>query len=324
MNYKVSIIVPVYNVEKYIARCLDSIINQSYDNIEIIVVNDGSTDNSLDIIKKNYSSYNKVFIFNKTNGGLSSARNFGLKKISGDYVLFVDSDDWISQNCVELLMNEIETSKADIVEFGYELVFDNKKSDVITFAAQKIEGNKNILEEFFYGTQITDIVCNKIYRKSLFDNVEFVEGRIHEDYMIMPKLLFSCKKISIIEESLYFYYQRDDSITQKPFSDKNFDRLFAGDYVINFCKENAQEFYDISLIRKGYICIYMYNQLLISSLSDNYINYKRNIVEEFNNIYIKTFRSKSLKKLPFAKRMLFKMFWLNKTITIHIYRFLRG
>lgn len=324
---KVSIIVPVYNVEKYVEKCLDSLINQSYKNIEILVVNDGSTDNSVKIIEQKYNSNSNIHLYNKDNGGLSSARNFGLNKAKGDYILFVDSDDWLERNCVEELVHIIENKKADIVEFGYKMVSDNKVLSSTIFTENVIISKDKILEEFFFGNQIVDIICNKIYNKKLFINLKFVEGRIHEDYMMTPKLLYRCNKLVIINQVFYNYYQRNDSITQKPFSEKNFDRIFAGRYVADFCKQNINKFYEIALIRIGFICIYLYKHLMDSSATikkADYIRYRNIIFNEFLEIYKNVKKSYSLKRLPIYKRIMFKLFRYNKKITMSIYRLLRS
>lgn len=327
MKTKVSIIVPVYNVEKYIEKCLDSLINQSYKNVEIVVINDGSTDNSINIIMDKYNSNDRIYIYNKKNGGLSSARNLGLDKATGDYLLFVDSDDWLELDCVEKLVDVIESQNADIIEFGYKMVSDCKELSSTRFTTRVFESNNSILEEFFFGTQIIDIVCNKIYKKKLFDNVRFVEGKIHEDYMITPELLYNCNKFIIVDHVFYNYYQRSDSITQKPFSEKNFDRIFAGKHVADFCKKNINQFYEIALIRIGFICIYLYKHLLDSSKQikkEEYIKYKKRISNEYIEIYKKMSNSLSLKKLPIYKRIMFKMFKYSKNLTVGIYRLLRS
>lgn len=327
MNIKISIIVPVYNVEKYVDRCLDSLINQSYKNIEIIIVNDGSTDNSMKVVEKKYKNNDKIRIYDKKNGGLSSARNYGLGKATGDYYLFVDSDDWLELNCIEELVNIIKKGNADIIEFGYKLVSDNSVLSTAKFENCEIEPKENILGEFFFGTQIIDIVCNKIYNKNLFIDLRFVEGKIHEDYMITPELLFKCNKIVIIDKVFYNYYQRSDSITQKPFSEKNFDRIFAGKHVADFCNKNIPDYYEIALIRIGFICIYLYKHLMDSSKiisKCDYKKYKEKIIYEYNNIYKMVYRSQSLNKLPFYKRIMFVMFKYNMKLTVGIYRLLRS
>ena len=327
MKAKVSVIIPVYNVEKYVLRCLDSIVNQTYSNVEIIVINDGSTDNSINVIKNKYGKNDKLKIFNKKNGGLSSARNIGLNQATGNYILFVDSDDWLEINCVSELIDEAKSGNADIIEFGYRTISDKGELNSIKFNNSVISSKEKILEEFFFGNQIVDIVCNKLYKKELFDNKRFLEGKIHEDYIITPELLYNCKKISIVDKIFYNYYQRSDSITQKAFSEKNFDRFFAGRHVAEFCKANIPQFYDISLVRIGFISIYLYNHLIDSSKmikKIDFFKYEKRIISEYNDVYKEIVKSNSFKKLPIYKKIMFKLFRYNKRVTVKIYKLLRS
>ena len=326
MNCMISVIVPVYNVEKYVERCIDSIMNQTYKNIEVIVVDDGSTDKSLEIIKNKYKKNKKISIYHKSNGGLSSARNYGLEKCNGEYIAFIDSDDWIDPDCIEKVVKCIQVNDfPEIVEFGYRKVNDN-----IVIEEKKLNNNvykeTNILDEYFYGNQIVDIVCNKFYKKDLFESVRFVEQRIHEDYMIMPELLYKSKKICTIHDVFYNYYERDNSITKSRFKEKNFDRIYAGNYVIDFCKKNIPQYTDIAKIKCEFICIYMYSDLISSNryLKKIYKSFKKRIAIEYNKLYYETIKTKSFKKLPFHKKMMIKLFKYNKYATVKIYKVLRG
>lgn len=160
MNDLVSIIVPVYNVENYIFKCLSSIINQSYKNLEILIVDDGSEDNSINIAKELIDG--RCVILKKENGGLSSARNYGLKRATGSYIMFVDSDDWLEKNAIELLLTNIKKNNADIVQGEAIYFYENhKKIDELAYGL--IENDKLI--EYFRQTQIKTYVWNKLYKK---------------------------------------------------------------------------------------------------------------------------------------------------------------
>lgn len=327
MNLKVSVIVPIYNVENYVKKCVDSIINQTYDNIEIILINDGSTDNSKKIIDEAYGKRRNVFIYNKKNGGLSSARNYGLKKISGEYVMFVDSDDWIDIDCIDTLVKYIKKYKEpDIIEFGYRNVNDNGIINESNFKFLNINEKNNILKEYFYGSNIIDIVCNKIYKRELFNNIKFIENRIHEDYIITPQLLYGSNNICIIQDIFYNYYQRSNSITNCIYNEKKLDRLYAGEYVVNFCKENATQFTDIAKIRYAFICIYSYNDLVkadnISKIEFNC--FKEKILNQFKELHHSVKKCADYYKIPFHKRLFLELFNINKKVTLSIYNLLRS
>ncbi len=326
MNSKISIIIPVYNVEKYLNRCIESIVNQTYKNIEIILINDGSTDNSQKILNE-YKKYKNIFVYKKNNGGLSSARNYGLKYVTGDYIMFVDSDDWIDINCIENLVSYLCTNKnIDIIEFGYRNVNDAGIINQHKFDNKQIDDNNNILYEYFYGNTIVDMVCNKIYKATLFDNLMFVEGKIHEDYMITPKLLYKSNNISIISDVYYNYYRRDNSITNSKYTEKKLDRLFAGEYVVDFCRANCPQFLDIAKIKYAFICIYSYYDLFnAKNINKNdYKKYENIIVKKYKEIFIQIRECKSINKLTFYRKMLLYIFNINKRVSIIIYGLLRG
>ena len=207
---KVSIVIPVYNVEKYIRQCLESVINQTLKDIEIIIVNDGTKDSSMKIIEE-YLSDKRIKIINKENGGLSSARNAGMREAQGKYICFIDSDDFIDSLMMEELYNKIEKTNSDVVESGI-LLYDNK--------THKVEERKNKKYNFvekgsyLWGKYTTE-VCNKIYKKNflLKNNIFFEEGMIHEDDLFTIRILFSTNKIEKIEKSFYYYrINREESI----------------------------------------------------------------------------------------------------------------
>ena len=207
---KVSIVIPVYNVEKYIRQCLESVINQTLKDIEIIIVNDGTKDSSMKIAEE-YLPDKRIKIINKENGGLSSARNAGMREAQGKYICFIDSDDFIDSSMMEELYNKIEKTNSDVVESGI-LLYDNK--------THKVEERKNKKYNFvekgsyLWGKYTTE-VWNKIYKKEflLKNNIFFEEGMIHEDDLFTIRILFSTNKICHIQKSFYYYrINREESI----------------------------------------------------------------------------------------------------------------
>ena len=199
---KISVIIPVYNVEKYIRQCLESVINQTLKNIEIIVVNDGTKDNSMKIAEE-YLSDKRIRIINKENGGQSSARNAGMREAKGKYICFIDSDDFIEKTMMEELYNKIEETNSDVVESGISL-YDNK-----THKIKERENKKYSYTgkgSYLWGEYTTE-VCNKIYKKDFLiaNNIFFEEGMIHEDDLFTIRILFSTDKIEKTEKSFYYY-----------------------------------------------------------------------------------------------------------------------
>lgn len=244
---EISIIVPVYNVEKYLKNCIDSILNQTFKDFELILVNDGSTDKSLDICKYYESIDSRIRIINKQNGGLSSARNAGLDVFIGKYVGFIDSDDYIHPQMYEILYNQMTKNNADIGICDFEKVYDFNKEflDNKFILNNEIESmnNEDALLKLLGEKAVKYIImCNKLYKKEIFQNERFKEGIIHEDEHIIHRLLYKAKNIIYIEKKLYFYLQREGSIMNKKLSIDTVDYLLAcSDRIRFFSEKNLKD-----------------------------------------------------------------------------------
>lgn len=239
-EYEISIIIPVYNVEKYVKKCIDSVLEQSFKDFEVILVNDGSTDSSAIICNKYRDKDDRISVINKKNGGLSSARNIGIEKSRGKYITFIDSDDFISKDYIKRLYYNIINNKADIS------ICNNKRFQVEKDTNEYKVNNKTLVFnaekclENLYGEGWSNYVTawGKLYRKELFNNIRFPEGKINEDLYIMYKVYLSANKIVYNDSELYFYRYREDSIMNKKLTYKNFDELEAFENNINFYIEN--------------------------------------------------------------------------------------
>lgn len=210
---KVSLIIPVYNVEKYIERCIRSIINQSYRDVEIILVDDGSDDESSSICDKYASLDLRINVIHKQNGGLSSARNVGLKHASGDVVGFVDSDDYIEKNMVEVLVKPIQEYDVDISVCGW-YVIRNGERKLSQFRNQYgLLTDEGAIELLLSYGGFDNFACNKLYKRNLFDDILFPDGKVLEDLAVMYKLINRSSKVFVNSESLYNYDIHVESIT---------------------------------------------------------------------------------------------------------------
>ena len=208
MEKLVSIIVPVYNVEKFLKRCLDSLINQTYSNIEIITVNDGSTDGSPTILAAYSQMDARVKIVNKINGGLSSARNEGMKHCNGDFVLFVDSDDFIREDTVQLMLDKAIDTNSDLIVSDMEYLYDDGNKSLASGGEFDVSSFKEN-EEMLY---INNSACNKLFAKELLQDFEFPVGLWYEDLGSIPLLVAKAQQIAKVNEPLYIYYQRSGSL----------------------------------------------------------------------------------------------------------------
>ena len=228
----ISIIVPVYNVENYLEECIKSIINQTFKNFELILVNDGSTDKSGDICDEFCLLDNRIKVIHKKNEGISDTRNKGIKNARGRYILFVDSDDYIHPQTCDILYKNIEQYKADLAVFNFtrtkkSYYYKNINNKLTDYKIDEIDKFK-ALEEL-YGKRRSEFVFSwtKLYRKELFDNIEFEYGRIYEDQLISKNILHNSDKIIYLNVPLYFYRYRSDSYVNSSFNKANLDIIYA-------------------------------------------------------------------------------------------------
>lgn len=224
---KVSIIVPVYNVEKYLDKCLNSLVNQTLEDIEILVINDGSTDNSQFIIDDFQNRFpNKIRAYQKENGGLSDARNFGIDRAKGEFLGFVDSDDYVSLNMFDELYRLAKNNDAEMVICNLQKVNEHgeitQKLTQLPNFPERISLEKN----FSVFSDISYFACNKLFKKSLFDHHRFKKGVHFEDIQLIPQLLLKCKTIAQTQNYHYQYFERADSIS-KTHTEKGLDILNA-------------------------------------------------------------------------------------------------
>lgn len=224
---KISIIVPVYNVEKYLEKCLQSLVRQTLEDIEILIINDGSKDNSQDIIDKFQKEFpQKIKAFAKPNGGLSDARNYGLDRADAEFVAFVDSDDYISETMMEEMYHLAEKHDAQMVICNLQKVDEHgkvtQKLTQIPNMPEKIDLKKN----FSVFSDLSYFACNKLFHTDLFQNKRFKKGIHYEDIQLIPQLLLECETIAQTQNYHYQYLERTDSIT-KTHTEKGLDILHA-------------------------------------------------------------------------------------------------
>ncbi|WP_265132525.1 glycosyltransferase family 2 protein [Chryseobacterium oranimense] len=223
----VSVIVPVYNVENYLAKCLDSLVGQTLQDIEIIVVDDGSKDRSGLIIKEYAKNFpEKIKAFSKENGGLSDARNFGIERASGNYIGFVDSDDYVTETMFEEMLQLAEKHQAKMVICNIQKVDQDgkitQKLTQIPNMPEKIE----LEDHFSVFSDLSYFACNKLFKKELFEHRRFKKGVHFEDIQLIPQLLLECKALAQTQNFHYQYLERTDSIT-KTHTEKGLDILKA-------------------------------------------------------------------------------------------------
>ena len=233
----VSIIIPVYNVEKYLLACVNSVINQTYKCLEIILVDDGSTDSSGRICDECAKLDSRIKVIHKTNGGLSDARNAGIDAATGDYLAFVDSDDIIHTRFVEMLYALANYLNADVSSVEFKNFYDEETLDLeeILVGKTMILQSEEAIDKILYQNILDNSACNKLYDRRLFDGLRFPIGKLYEDLAIFYKVYERAKKVVHRREAYYFYRLRRDSITGN-FSLRRTDVLDITDEIVAYMK----------------------------------------------------------------------------------------
>lgn len=250
----ISVIVPVYNVEKTLERCIDSIVTQSYSDLEIILVNDGTQDSSRDICEEYKKKDSRIRIVDKENGGLSSARNCGLDICSGEYISFVDSDDWIEQDFYQTLINNMVKFECDIVISNtFNIDEEGRKWRPYKAESSMYLGEEALECNLGCGYPCDDVVWNKLYKKELWEEIRFPFGRIHEDTFVMAKVMSRAKRVYFDDSISYFYLQRGDSIAHQSFNKKSIDKFDAYAEVAQYIYANFFQYYNL-IVKKMINC----------------------------------------------------------------------
>lgn len=240
MNPLISIIVPVYNVEKYLDSCLKSLCNQSYKNIEIILVDDGATDNSGKMCDDWTKKDSRIVAYHKKNGGLSDARNYGIPYANGDIIAFVDSDDIVSENMISYLYDLMVKEDADISICDPAHFYPDKENKFEEGTFTKSFNSEDAICEMLYQTSFLVSAWAKLYKKSVFNDVLFPVGMLFEDSAVMYKLFYNVNKVAYGNGKLYGYMHRENSITTAQFSKRDLDILTICKEMRDFAKDKSE------------------------------------------------------------------------------------
>ena len=319
---KISVIVPVYNVENYLAKCLGSLVNQTLEQIEIIVVNDGSTDNSDKIIQKYAQEFpDKIKSFNKENGGLSDARNFGIDCATGDYFGFVDSDDYVTETMFEEMLNLALKHDAEMVICNIQKVDEHgkvtQKLTQIPNMPEKIDLESN----FSVFSDLSYFACNKLFKKELFAEKRFKKGVHFEDIQLIPQLLLECKTLAQTQNFHYQYLERTDSIS-KTHTEKGLDILKAVEDVEVFFKKSQysnklKELKDFQILEGVYSFLaylaFVKDEKVFYKMSHNLEVFIRECDINLKEILTYSRFSKNyLLSLPLKKKIFYLLFFMGQ------------
>ncbi len=305
---KVSLIIPVYNVEDFITRCLASVEKQTYKNLEVIIVNDGSTDSSAQVINSFACRNSNFKVYTIENRGLGGARNYGIEKATGEYVVFLDSDDYIAENCIERFVSSAERDCGDIIccnfcdvaEDGTPILYyKNRFSAPVT----NLYEQPRILFNRFSAH-------GKMYKRELFKDMQFVSREWYEDLRLIVKLYLNAKKIVYIEDFLFFYVQRQGSIMNSSNAKRNLEIITAFEDVLSYYKEkNAYDTFkeEFNYLVVEHVLIAAVTRVALTKNKDKkaVINKLLEYVSSFDGIY----KNRYIKRLSLQKRLIL---FLNK------------
>lgn len=287
MGKKISIVVPVYKVEAFLEASINSIINQTYPNLEIILVDDGSPDKCAQICDELATKDDRIKVIHKENGGVSSARNAGLDMVTGDYIMFVDSDDTINPQMVEILYNILVEMNADVSMCSWKKVNDihhPKDKIYVTDKHSCVVFENNEVFDLLYNKKVPMIaaVWAKLYKKDIFDSIRFPLGKIHEDEATIHQILNECNKAVYVDYTMYNNTQRENSITSAAFNMNRLNALIALQQRIDFVKEKKLDFLDVTINQYVKISILYYYMSKWANFEEEVLN---NIEKEISKYY---------------------------------------
>lgn len=307
----VSIIVPIFNTEEYLDRCINSLIKQTYRNIEIILVDDGSTDQSSIICDKYGEADSRVRVIHKANGGLSDARNAGLEICQGEYISFVDSDDYVDYRFIDILISNLSEYNADLCCCGRIRVEGDRTIESMTLPSAMTFDKESFLSAMLYGQYADEAAWDKLYKREILDGIQFPVGEINEDIVAIPKAIEKCQTIVHCGKPLYYYVRTPNSITTSRYSVK---QRVVYKHLIDLEKTLLLDYPSLDSAIKTYQATRLIG--LIASSSKERKDYEADYILYFNKLdelYKDIVRDPSIPKYTKFKCFLIK---------IHAYNFL--
>lgn len=301
-NELISVIVPVYKVEKFLKRCVDSIVNQTYKNLEIILVDDGSPDNCPKMCDEFAKNDKRIRVIHKKNGGLSDARNAGIENCKGNYVFFIDSDDYLELNAIEILYNNLVETGSQISIGKYAYVYDDDEGVKVSGNQTRVFTPNEIMLKYTDSECVYFVIaCSKLIKRETLGDIRFPVGKYHEDEFVTYKIICNAKRIVITEDTLYRYYQNSNSIMHNRKIKNDIDAIDAKIEKIEFCKNNKPEIYDDFIYDYLFSLMHNYRRIMCSKeIEKTKKKYYKNKISEFKKGHkIKlNFRFNTIKTFP--------------------------
>lgn len=305
-NFLISVIIPIYNTEKYLEDCIKSVVNQSYENLDIILVNDGSTDKSKEICEKYAEKDSRIRLINQSNMGAAMAKNAGLNNIKGDLFMILDSDDLLQKNNIEILYDCMQKEKSDIIEACYTTIYKEFKNIDIHQNSKKENFNtENALKELIISRKFHQTPWNKLYKTELLKDIRFPKDKYIDDEYWTYKLFANAKRITWINEVLYYYRQHEESTMGRMYSIKRLDAVDALYDRYKFMKKNFPNLSDLSCKVFLNNCIYNFQKLCMLEELDK----DKNLREDLWNKIKQTIENDNIHSLTTKDKVLFFSFY---------------
>lgn len=310
----VSVIVPIYQVEKYLEECIESIRKQTYCNLDIILVDDGSKDASASICDEYMSKDERIRVIHQENKGLSAARNAGIEVAQGEYYIFIDSDDYIHSQMVEILLNVANKTTADVVYCDYTYKEEGFNNSILVDNIKYVKYSQAEMSQKVTDVERTPVViaCNKLYRKKLFQNIRYSEGRLHEDEFIIHRLYDQCNLVCSVPYKLYFYRQRGGSITGNLSEKSVIDKMDSLKERVDFYKSKSKMIYSRACAIYFYTMIWLYFNVTTRPLKGKIlVRYRAEYIEYVPEATFTVLRKWKLKLFFKFPRAYVIFYWLG-------------
>lgn len=317
---KISIIVPVYNCEKYISNCINSILEQSFKDFELILVDDGSSDRSFEICESFAKKDNRVRAIHQPNSGVSRARNRGLDEAKGEYIGFVDGDDCVDKEMYKRLYKNLADNNADISICGIVNYFVKKDGTTEKVRQSQVDGfwifsGEQALKEALQSRLYSVNPVNKLFKRELFDKLRYPEGKISEDAFLIPVVISKAGKVVDDSKPMYYYLRRENSITTSNFSDRDWDVVEAYKNHLDMVSEKFPNLKKVAKFRYLWAYTYVIDKIMLSENSENYLEdfkkafnfIKKNILQIIFNPYFSLKRKIAVMVLLINKKIYKKM-----------------
>ena len=315
---RISIIVPVYNVDKYLDRCLNSILKQTYQNLEIILVDDGSTDNSPKLCDEYATKDNRIIVIHQENSGLASARNTGLENSTGDFVGFVDSDDWIELDTYNYCVGLINKFNSDIIEFQLGYAYNDEKFPFRNEKLIEYKG-KEILQHYMYCTTTGKggdySVCVCLFKKELLEDVRFRTGKINEDIDFKYKVYSRASTLINTNIAKYYYFQQSESVSMGGLRRKDFDLYDAAEELMKLSRgEKYGNIRKLVEIKKARTPLSLLCKVAYFGIKDTSLD-KSEVVTTLTKELRSNLKLLLFSQIPISRRLLALMFCINYRLT---------